>query len=242
MAKWLLAHIHDLNWGQRGVYTDYDTAEYEQKLVPLPASKKETVENFIRRERFWYPKRLTQKLIFRHLLAVPVEHHVNREVVVKPETLYFTAKSSRRKQQCVTLLPIDIDNHKSGSLAEAMAFAQTLKERFFPGLYYEPSTNGEGVHPFLLIDKTGVSDAEYNWVLLREFEPWLRQWLSYLQFDVELVEVKGTAPVAHYDETGSMLLEFTFGLLAKLPRDWRRFDKFQQTTRLAVAQLRTLDR
>lgn len=240
MAKWLLAHIHDLNWGQRGVYTDYYMYDYPQKLVPLPATKKDAIEKFIRREPFFFPKRLTQKLIFRHLLAVPVEHHVNREIVVKPETLYFTGKCSRRRQRCVTLALIDIDNHNRGTLPGALAFAQALRERFFSGLYYESSTNGRGVHPFLLIDKTGVNDAEYNRVLLKELQPWLRKWLSYLQHDVEMVEVKGTTPVAHYDETSSNLVDFTFGLLAKLPRDWKRFGDLQRTTCLSVAQLRTL--
>jgi len=240
MAKWLLDHIHDLNWGQRTVYTDYDTGEHEQKLVPLPASKKETVERFIRREPFFFPKRLTQKLIFRHLLAVPVEHHVNREIVVKPETLYFTGKCSRRRQRCVTLLLIDIDNHKRGTLAGALAFAEALEKRFFPGLYFERSTNGEGVHAYLLVDKIGVDDADYNQVLLRKLQPWLRKWLSYGGHDVEAVEVKGTSPVAEYDETTSKLVEFKFGVLAKLPRDWKRFDDLQRTTRLSVAQLRTL--
>jgi hypothetical protein len=52
--------------------------------------------------------------------------------------------------------------------------------------------------------------------------------------------VKGTAPVAQYDETSSKLVEFTFGLLAKLPRDWRRFDELRNTTRITVAQLRAI--
>jgi len=240
VARWLLAHIHDLNWGQREVYTDYDKPDYPQKLVPLPANNKDLVERFIRREKFLYPKRLTQKLIIRHLLAEPVKHHVNGEVVIKPLTLYFTGKCKRHRQSCVTLLPIDIDCHKSGSLPGAVALAEALRKRFFPGLYFETSTNGQGVHPFLLMDKTGVDDAEYNRVLLRELQPWLRKWLAYFKHDVEMVEVKGTAPVAHYDETGQRLVEFTFGLLAKLPRDWRRFDELQQTTCLSVAQLRQI--
>lgn len=239
VAKWLLAHVHDLNWGRRAVYTDYDQYDYPQNLVPLPANNKDLVERFIRREQFFFPKRLSQKLIFRHLLAEPVKHHVNGEVVTKPETLYFTGRCSRRRQQCVTLLLIDIDNHKSGSLAEARHFAGELR-RYFPGLYWETSTNGQGVHAFLLLDKTGVGDAVYNRVVLGEFQPWLRKVLAYTGRAVETVEVKGTAPVAYYDETGSTLVEFRFGLLAKLPRDWRRFAELQQTTRLSVAQLRQI--
>ena len=48
---------------------------------------------------------------------------------------------------------IDIDCHSSGTLEGATQFAQFLKENHFPDLYYEISTNGGGVHGFVVVDK-----------------------------------------------------------------------------------------
>ena len=44
---------------------------------------------------------------------------------------------------------LDIDCHKSGSPEGARQFAEYLKKKFFPNLYYETSTNGNGIHGYI---------------------------------------------------------------------------------------------
>ena len=111
-AKWLLGLTNDFDWG----WKDWD--ELEQKEVPKHRNFKETLFNFLSGFRFAYPKRLTQKALIRHFLGA--------------ETVYFTG--SRGEQ---TLLMVDIDCHKSGSLEGARQFAEYLQPNFFPNLYYE---------------------------------------------------------------------------------------------------------
>ena len=47
---------------------------------------------------------------------------------------------------------LDIDCHRSGSLEGAKQFAAFLKQQYFPDLYYEVSTNGNGIHGFIIVD------------------------------------------------------------------------------------------
>ena len=68
---------------------------------------------------------------------------------------------------------IDIDAHEVGGLKEAMQFANHLKNKFFPSCYIETSTNGNGAHIFLIIDKTDWADVDYN-AVLKEFDHWLK--------------------------------------------------------------------
>src|SRR4051812_15042475 len=75
-------------------------------------------------------------------------------------TYYFWADG--RIKTPYALLCIDIDNHKVGTLDAALAFAGHLRDRFFPGLYFEPSTGGQGVHGYLLIDKRGFGDERLH--------------------------------------------------------------------------------
>ena len=110
--------------------------------------------------------RLSQKLVIRHFENAPRRFRIGSETVVKPETVYFTGKRYRRRgETCVTLMMIDIDAHKRGGLEEAMRFADHLRDNFLPGCYVETSTNGNGAHVFLVIDKTDWADADYNAVL-----------------------------------------------------------------------------
>lgn len=60
------------------------------------------------------------------------------------------------------LLNVDIDNHKVGTLEAARAFARYLRDNFFPGLYFEPSTGGMGAHGFVLIDERGFGDERLH--------------------------------------------------------------------------------
>ena len=88
--------------------------------------------------------RLSQRMIVRHFEGVPREFRIKGEIVVKPETTYFTGRRSRKGETCLTLLMIDIDAHKVGDLKNAMEFAVHLRDNFLPDCYIEVSTNGNG--------------------------------------------------------------------------------------------------
>jgi hypothetical protein len=104
---------------------------------------------------------------------------------------------------------IDIDCHKEGSLAGALAFAQYLADTYFPGLYFEPSTNGNGAHRYLIVEKPGWTEETYN-KLLGKLDRWLKQVLSTTSVDVETVEIKGRCPVVTWTEEETPRFEVTF--------------------------------
>ena len=73
-------------------------------------------------------------------------------------TLYFWADG--RKSSPLTLSMIDIDCHGHGNAQSAKAFADWLKDNYFPNLYHEPSTHGKGRHGYFVLYKDGFSDVE----------------------------------------------------------------------------------
>ena len=90
---------------------------------------------------------------------------------------------------------IDIDCHERGTVAGALAFAEHLRANplFGDDLYVESSTNGVGVHGYVVVVKGCAGDRITN-VALKVLDLYLKG-LSYLgDFDIELVEVKGTCP------------------------------------------------
>ena len=73
------------------------------------------------------------------------------------DTLYFWADG--RKSSPLTLSMIDIDCHESGNAQSAKAFADWLKDNYFPNLYHEPSTHGKGRHGYFVLFKDGFGDV-----------------------------------------------------------------------------------
>lgn len=214
-AKWLLGLTNDMDWGTR-VWDDL-----EQKPVPKHRSTKELLLAFLSGSPFAYPRRLSQRALIKHFLG--------------EETVYFTG--SRGDE---TLVMLDVDCHKSGSLEGASRFAEFLKLNFFPDLYCETSTNGNGIHGYVLVDKRDWSAADYNGVL-KLVEKWLKQVLATTGFDVETVELKGRCPsVVWGSDYKRQVSRFTMGGLAKMPRDATRFEEWQATTRLTAHDLRKL--
>lgn len=120
---------------------------------------------------------------------------------------------SDRRAECL-LAMIDIDVHKDrGSTAGARRVAEKIKERF-SDFVYEPSTNGKGIHGYVLV-KTGCRGWEEAW---RHLERWLQDVAApYVQRgNISLIELKGKPPGFHYD--GGRLVHINMGTLAKLPR------------------------
>lgn len=150
------------------------------------------------------------------------------------KTFYWTGNGSPKFPE--TLLNIDIDCHKTGTLAGAIAFAEYLRDTLFPNLYFEISTNGNGVHGYIVIEKADLGATILN-ELSRRLQQHLRQILSTTNFDVQDVEIKGTCPVFVWGDRKGELQNYTSGTLAKFPREFHRFDELRNTTRLSYLNL-----
>ena len=203
-AQWLKKLTHDLCWGIKVI--DHKTG----KPHPGFANTNKKLEKLAAR-RFVKLRLLTQKLLLAHFSG--------------EKTLYFTGSPGDH-----TLLMIDIDCHKTGSLKGALQFATYLRKNSFPNLYFEPSTNGNGVHGYLVVSKS--NDRDYN-KAAKALDRWLKAVLSETTFDVEDVEIKGKCSIW---ERGNV----TEGTLAKYPRDVARFEEWQQTTSFTVGEINEL--
>ena len=131
-------------------------------------------------------------------------------------TFYFAGAAESKKPE--TLVLIDIDCKKTGTLEGAMAFAKHLRKYHFPNLYIEVSTHGNGAHGYFVLDKLGTGDTYVNNLLLHRLQPWLRQILNELDHDVENVEIKGTLPDIVWGKEKLEVANCKSGTLAKLPR------------------------
>ena len=200
-AQWLKKLTHDLCWGIKVI--DRKTG----KPHPAFANTNKKLEK-LAAHRFVRLQLLTQQLLLAHFSS--------------EETLYFTGYPGD-----FTLLLIDIDCHSKGTLEGALLFAEYLRENIFPNLYFEPSTNGNGVHGYLVVSKS--NDKDYNRAA-KALDRWLKAILSTTTFDVETVETKGTCSIW---ERGNI----TEGTLAKYPRDASRFEEWQRTTSLTVGEI-----
>lgn len=149
------------------------------------------------------------------------------------ETWYFSA-ASHWKQRYV-LIMLDVDCKKRGTPEGARAFLEFLAANYFPGLHIEVSTNGNGGHGYLLIDKYNLEAPGVNDILLHRLAPWLNRMCQ--NFDVEFVEVKGTLPVVEWGTDGRVL-RYTAGCPAKVPRGL--FDHFDEIRKIPVVFVRDL--
>jgi hypothetical protein len=127
---------------------------------------------------------------------------------------------------------IDIDAHRTGDLKNAMQFAEHLR-KYFPGCYIEVSTNGNGAHVFLIVDKTGWADADYN-AMLKGLDAWLKGVLAQTGIELDTVETKGHCATVSWNDG---MPKHTAGILAKLPRDWERFDELKDSPVYTAHQL-----
>lgn len=155
-------------------------------------------------------------------------------------TFYFSGAAEPKKPE--TLILIDIDCKKTGSLQGAMAFAEFLRNEHFANLYIETSTHGRGAHGFFVLDKCGFGDEYVNRLLLHRLQSWLRRLLKEGDWDVENVEIKGTLPVIVWGKERLEVTNYRSGTLAKLPRlgTSEKEDALRNTTRLSVYDLMKL--
>jgi hypothetical protein len=158
----------------------------------------------------------------------------------KNETFYFGGDS--RPKNAWTLVLIDIDCKKTGTLKGAMAFANFLKEHHFPDLYIEDSTHGNGAHGYFVLSKYGYGATIINDLLLHRLQTWLRQIMNEQDFGIENVEIKGTLPVVGWGDEKSEALTYKSGTLAKLPRieTQEAEEQLRNTTVVTVNDLQKL--
>jgi hypothetical protein len=136
-------------------------------------------------------------------------------------------------------IPRPTPRHASGTLEGATQFAEYLREKYFPNLYYEVSTHGNGIQGFVVVDKSFWTAAQYKGVLV-ELEKWLKRVLRSTTFDVEDVEIKGTPMTVEWGSRQREVRGVTYGFLAKMPRDWRRMAEWESTTCMTAHELRAL--
>jgi len=214
-AKWIFKRVSLLDWGRKM------PDEKAGKPVPKPVNLKDQVVPYIQGNWGAGVRKLTLTAIIRHLVG--------------DDTAYFTANSLGDE----TILMIDIDCHASGTLEGATQFAEHLKRNYLPSLYYEVSTHGNGIQGFLVVDKIFWTAAEYKGVLV-SLEKWLKRVLRSTAFDVEDVEVKGTPMTVEWGSRRGEVRGVTYGFLAKIPRDWKRFKEWLSTTQMTAHELRAL--
>ena len=155
-------------------------------------------------------------------------------------TFYFSGAAEPKKPE--TLVLVDIDCKKTGTLEGAMAFAEFLREHHFANLYIEVSTHGRGAHGYFVLEKCEFGDEYINRLLLHRLQSWLRQLLKEGDWDVENVEIKGTLPVIVWGKERLEVTNYRSGTLAKLPRlgTSEKEESLRNTTRLSVYDLMKL--
>jgi len=212
ITRLLLSLTSDLDWGE----------EYADSAHPVHVNTKETMRQFLEQTSYVYPKRLSQNALIQHFKG--------------ERTIYFTG--SRGNQ---TLVYIDPDCHKSGTKDGAFELLEYLKSKYFPNLYYEVSTHGNGGSGYIIVDTSACSEWDFN-VLLKQLDGFLKRVLATTTFDVEDIEAKGAIPEVNWNPKYKKVIDsIKCGGPAKYPREMlTRADEFMNTTRLTTDELQAI--
>ncbi|MFN6190222.1 MAG: hypothetical protein ACK48S_04745 [Planctomycetia bacterium] len=202
---------------------DFGIKTKGSKPHPVHVNKKDTIRNAFTNKYWKAVKRLHDRDFGSHFMG--------------KDTFYFTG-NGRSSDPC-TLVMIDIDCHKSGTYEGAVAFVEFLRNNHFPNLYWESSTNGNGIHGYVILQKLGYGDVFVNKMLDR-LQMFLRSVLQSNPFDVEGVEIKGHCTEIVWGKRKGEIETVTFGQLGKIPRDAHRFAELKNTTRLTCDQVMRL--
>jgi hypothetical protein len=157
-----------------------------------------------------YKKQISKKLI--------IDHWKNNK------TLYFYGNENNNEDKTLLMIDIDVNKkEKKGSYQGAKKFAEYLKLKI-NDFYYEKSTNGEGIHGYIIINKCEKTAQEIN-IILKKFENYLKKEKEEIKADIELVEIKGTLHEINYKD--KKVESIKFGTLAKIPRNINEFIKYK---------------
>jgi hypothetical protein len=151
-------------------------------------------------------------------------------------TYYFWADHRASTPEALVMLDFDAGGrHGGGTTQGCWRFAELVRDKLFPGLYLEPSTNGQGVHGYLELCKAGLKAGLVRQAL-KNLDAYLKRLAAAVGADIAGVEVKGLPPSVKYDDRGN-LKAITFGQFAKLPRGRGVLD----TCKVKYADLALLD-
>jgi hypothetical protein len=154
-------------------------------------------------------------------------------------TFYFFGTPRTKDQYTLVMGDIDVLKAKGlGTPEGALNFVQYLKTTFWPDLYYERSTNGKGIHFYLLMKKAEVGAERVNQAI-DQLERFLRYQAHLVGADIELVEVKGKCPEIAYDDHGN-ITDIKYGTFAKYPRQATLHD-LQNTTVIDCMELHRIN-
>lgn len=187
--------VNAAKWIQERVDPVCHSMKIDEFGILYQNTNEEILEAINHRARFL--RKLSQKQI---------KAHFNGE-----ETRYFNG--AHRSAQPESLVGFDIDCHGGGSLQGAIEAAEFLKTNHFPNLYYETSTNGNGVHAYFVIKRMGDGSKAIK-SLLKQLETWVKQFVN--NHDITDIEVKGTLPIFEWSE--GKLVSVKKGQALKLPR------------------------
>lgn len=154
-------------------------------------------------------------------------------------TIYVEASATA--PEC--LVGIDIDNHSGGgTLADAILLAEALRRDYFTNLYFEPSTNGNGVHGYLRMPNPG--DPEKFARALADLQVFLKRFArdgnARGLWTVEDIEVKGT-PARIVRDSRGRVTNFRAGTLIKAPRGLvDRAEELMATTVVTAERMMSL--
>jgi hypothetical protein len=153
----------------------------------------------------------------------PITNKLIRDHWNNKQTLYFYGNENIN-EKCLIMIDIDVDKkNKKGSLEGAISFAEHLKSKI-QDFYYETSTNGKGVHGYLVVDKCDKNSIESN-KIFKKFENFLIEEKEKVNADIELVEIKGTLHEIKYKQ--NRIAKIKFGTLGKIPKNINEFFKFE---------------
>ncbi len=157
-----------------------------------------------------FKKTISKKLI--------LDHWFNKQ------TLYYYGNENENENFSLIMIDIDVNKkEKKGSFLGAKEFANLLKAKL-GNFYTEPSTNGEGIHGYLILDKCKKKSNHVN-AILKEFESWLEVEKEKNNANIEMVEIKGTLHEIEYKN--KKISNIKFGTLAKIPRNIKEFIKYK---------------
>ncbi len=153
----------------------------------------------------------------------------------RTHNLYYTNKYQKNTDM---LIMIDIDVNKAlgeGSKEGAYAFAMHLRGIFGQQLYVEPSTSGNSFHCYLRVNTENKTYSDVI-VCLKHLEQYLSNQSKSLNFDIELVELKGHPGIIIYENRTAKTVKF--GQLAKVPFGLKdRLEELQKTSRVTCSEI-----
>lgn len=134
------------------------------------------------------------------------------------QTFYFFGTPHLKAEYTLVMMDIDVQKAKGlGSLQGALNFVQYLKRTCWPTLYFERSTNGKGIHGYILMRKVEAGAPRVNQAI-EQLQAFLRHQADLVGADIEMVEVKGKCPEIVYDDYGC-ITDIKYGTFAKYPRN-----------------------